>query len=102
MKSSEKIDFNDKDIWLNSFGLVILQKNKNPKIFAERSYSWVSSIVVIDETTGGRLVKTGLLPHEIKKEDWTPILPEEYKQIKRNYSEITSIRRDFNLNKILL
>lgn len=101
MKSSEKIDFNDKKIWLNSFGLVILQNNKNSKVFAERSYSWVSSIAVIDETTGGRIFKATLSPHEIKKEDWTPILPEEFKQIERNYSEITSIRRDFNLNKIL-
>lgn len=100
MKSSEKIDFNDREIWLNNLGQVVLQNNKNPKIFAERSYSWKSTIVVIDETSGGRLVKTTLSSREVKKEDWTPILPEEYKQIKRNYSEIITIRRELKLQKL--
>lgn len=100
MKSSEKIDFNDKNIWLNDFGQVVLQNNKNPKIFAERSYSWNSNIIVIDETSGGRIVKASLLSHEVKKEDWNPILPEEFKQIKRNYSEIITIRRELKLQKL--
>ena len=36
-----------------------------------------------------------------KEEDFIPILPEEDKLIKRNYSEIKQIRRELKLNKIL-
>ena len=101
MKSSEKkINFGDKRLYINKWGQVILQNKKNKKIFAERSYYWNDEVTLIDETDGRQVI--GIKPKSYFLEtDWIPILPEEYKQIKRNYSEITSIRRDFNLNKIL-
>jgi len=110
MKSSEKkINFGDKRLYINKWGQVILQNKKNKNIFAT-TYNLENTVdiptmfphdtVTLIDETDGRVI--GIKPKSYFLEtDWIPILPEEYKQIKRNYSEITSIRRDFNLNKIL-
>lgn len=100
MKSSEKkINFGDRKIYTNEWGQVILQNKKNSKIFAERTYYWNDTVTLIDETDGRRLIGIKQQSYFLEK-DWTPILPEEYKQIERNYSEITTIRREVKLQKL--
>jgi hypothetical protein len=97
--------FQDKSYWLNEHGLVILQFKKQPHLFAHRDYHWVDKISIIDESDGRRSYSgsspVGIFISQTKEENFIPILPEEYKLIKINYSEIKQIRRDLNLYKIL-
>lgn len=90
--------------WLNELGLVVLQFKNQPNLFAHRDYHWVDRIAIVDESDGRSVLRNSTLAIFISKNkevDFIPILPEEYKLIRRSYSEIKQIRRELKLNKIL-
>jgi hypothetical protein len=95
------IDFKNENYWCDKFGKVILQNKTNSKIFAERSYHWVNSVILIDETKDTRNIIGFESEESFHPNDWKIIDPIQEKYIKNLFSEIDQIRRNLKLNFLL-
>lgn len=91
--------FDDETYWLNDYGRVTLQSKNNENIFAHRDYSWVDRVVILDESTGRKIIGQYSI-QDIDLCEWIPITKEEDKYVKKTYREIKQIRRKLRIKKL--
>lgn len=93
-----------KDYYLDEFGKLVFQSLINPNIFAHRTYHWVDIIAFADEAKGRKYLgqlSFSKFEEELIKDNWILITKEEAARVKADWREITAIRRDLKIDKIL-
>ena len=87
--------------YLNEHGKLVWKHKTNKRLFLERAYHWVDSIIMIDETDGRAVVQS----FKYSTYDfgvWEPMSKEEYDSVKSNYKEIYEFDLQRELTKALL
>ena len=72
---------------LDEYGLSVWKHKTNKRLFLEKSYRWVDSISLIDETEGRQHIDS----YKASTYDfgaWTPMTAEEFGKVKSNFKEI--------------
>ena len=75
------------DFELNEYGLLVFKHKTNKKLFLHRSYRWVDSLMLIEESEDRNII----MSFKYSTFDfyaWEPITKEEYNKVHNNFTEI--------------
>jgi hypothetical protein len=79
-------DVDNTDHYLNEHGKLVWKHKTNKRLFLERAYHWVDSIIMIDETEGRNVVQSfKYSTYDFR--GWNTMSKEEYDSVKSNYNE---------------
>ncbi len=73
---------------LNDLGRRVWKHKASKILFAEQAYSWVDSVVIIQEDGDNRQLIEIRHPTFITSDNWVPMTQEEYAKVTRQYKEI--------------
>lgn len=68
-------------IILNDFGKAIWRHKYCKHIVAERAYSWVDRVIIIDEYEDSRKCIDDIPFSNLNLDDWVPVTKEEYAEL---------------------
>jgi hypothetical protein len=79
----------NKEKWLNEFGLLIWKHKTNKRLFLHRYYYWVDRVTLIDEDSdSGRQIIQDFKHSTFNYLPWELISKEEEQKVKNSYIEI--------------
>ena len=72
---------------LNGNGMMVWKHRRDKTLFAQKSYSWVDRILLIEEGETRKVVGD-MKAAEFDYRDWELMTVDEYAKVKRRFSEI--------------
>lgn len=77
----------NKENWLNEYGLLVWKHKTNKRLFLERCYYWVDRVTLLDETEGRQFVDD--FKHStFDYSAWELMTKNEYDLVERKFREI--------------
>lgn len=72
---------------LNGYGRMVWKHRRDKTLFADKSYSWVDRILIIEEKETRKVVGE-MTAKDFDYRDWELMTVDEYAKVKRRFSEI--------------
>ncbi len=77
----------NKELYLNEYGLIVFKHKTNKRLFLERTYHWKDNITLLDETEGRQVIMCQKYS-TFNTNAWQPITKEEYSKVDKKYTDI--------------